>query len=62
MRAFQLGYAVDRWDALLRYLAQHGYSSEQAVEAGLAVQNERGGVYDRFRGRIMFPIRDAGGV
>lgn len=62
VRAFQLGYAPDRWDVLLRYLAQHGYSSEQAVEAGLAVQNERGGVYDRFRGRIMFPIRDARGV
>jgi DNA primase len=61
-RAFQLGYAPDRWDTLLRYLAQHGYSSEQAVEAGLVVQNERGGVYDRFRGRIMFPIRNERGV
>jgi DNA primase len=62
VRAFQLGYAPDRWDSLLRYLAHHGYSSEQAVEAGLAVQNERGGVYDRFRGRIMFPIRNERGV
>ncbi len=62
VRAFQLGYAPDRWDTLLRYLAHHGYSSEQAVEAGLAVQNERGGVYDRFRGRIMFPIRNERGV
>lgn len=58
---FQLGCSPDAWDSLLRQLLDRGYSNHDAIAAGLAVQKEGGGVYDRFRGRLMFPIRDAQG-
>jgi DNA primase len=61
-QSFGLGYAPDSWDELRRHLIAHGISEELAVEAGvLAKRRQGGGAYDRFRGRIMFPIRDAGG-
>ncbi|MEW6517871.1 MAG: DNA primase [Thermodesulfobacteriota bacterium] len=53
---FQLGYAPDRWDFLARALAAAGEAEQVAVAAGLLVQKESGGVYDRFRDRIIFPI------
>jgi DNA primase len=56
-RDYRLGYAPDRWDGLLASLRPH-YEEKQIVEAGLAIRKEGGKVYDRFRGRIMFPIRD----
>ena len=55
---FQLGYAPDSWDFILRSLRQLGHSDDDIVEVGLAVRNESGRVYDRFRNRLMFPIRD----
>ena len=55
---FQLGYAPDSWDFMLRSLRQLGHSDDDIVEVGLAVRNENGRVYDRFRNRLMFPIRD----
>jgi len=58
---FQIGFSPDSWDSLLRQLLDRGYSSNDAVAAGLAVQKEGGGTYDRFRGRLMFLIRDAQG-
>jgi DNA primase len=62
LERFQLGYALDRWDGLLRYLASKPYAPADLVEAGLVVEREDGsGHYDRFRGRIMFPIRDLQG-
>jgi DNA primase len=74
--AFSLGYAPDRWDALSRYLLGQGYSEQELVDGGLARTREMakvgssvrvsgeeqgGGVYDYFRGRIIFPIRDMRG-
>ena len=56
--AFQLGYAPESWDFMLRSLRQVGHSDADIVEVGLAVRNEKGRVYDRFRNRLMFPIRD----
>jgi DNA primase len=56
--AFQLGYALDEWHALESYLTGKSYSTEELVAAGLLVEREDGGVYDRFRGRLMIPIRD----
>jgi DNA primase len=58
IRAFQLGYAVDEWDALRRHFQNRGISLELAQEVGLLVPRDRGGFYDRFRKRIMFPIFD----
>ena len=58
---FGLGYAPDRWDTLVRHLRQRRTTPELAIEAGLLRENERGR-YDLFRGRLLFPIRDAGGA
>ncbi len=58
IRAFQLGYAVDEWDALRRHFQNRGISLELAQEVGLLMPRDRGGFYDRFRGRIIFPIFD----
>lgn len=53
---FEIGWAPTSWDSLTRYLRRRGISDEQAVEGGLVVPGRNGGCYDRFRGRIMFPI------
>jgi DNA primase len=57
---FQLGFAPDSWDALGSQLRSKGYADPELLEAGLLIQGERG-VYDRFRSRLMFPIRDPRG-
>jgi len=60
--AWQLGYSLDSWDALKDRLAGKGYGLEEIEEAGLLVRREDGsGYYDRFRGRLMIPIRDVQG-
>src|SRR5262249_4349894 len=62
VEAFQLGYSVDNWSALLSYLTDRkGFEPEEIEAAGLAIQRENGGYYDPFPGRLMFPIRDAKG-
>ncbi|MEA3408228.1 MAG: DNA primase [Chloroflexota bacterium] len=58
---FQLGFAPDQWHALETFLKSKGYEQEQIVQAGLAAENDEGNVYDRFRGRVIFPIRDVRG-
>ena len=58
MEDFELGFAPDSWDGLLQQARAHGLSERQLLDAGLLTQNEQGRVYDRFRGRVMFPIRD----
>ena len=58
IETFALGYAPDSWDALLRYASQQGVSAERLLEAGLISQNDNGRRYDRFRERIIFPIKD----
>jgi len=56
---FELGYAPQEWDGLLKRAKARGISERQLLEAGLLSENaETGRVYDRFRGRVMFPIRD----
>lgn len=59
---FQIGYAPDLWNGLSDFLVSRGYSRDEVVEAGLAIKNDQGRVYDRFRGRIMFPIFDLQGA
>jgi DNA primase len=56
--AFQLGSSPDAWQALLDAGRAKGFSPELMLEAGLIIQNESGRLYDRFRGRLIFPILD----
>ena len=57
--AFELGFAPEGWDGLLRRARTRGVTERQLLEAGLLIENpENGRIYDRFRGRVMFPIRD----
>lgn len=58
---FGLGFAPDAPAALLRYLTQRGASSDELVQAGLVVRRDDGSLVDRFRNRVMFPIRDRQG-
>ena len=61
-KAFRLGYAPDSWEALSIYLRQKGASQQQIERSGLVVKKEEGGgSYDRFRGRLMFPVLDVQG-
>lgn len=58
---FSLGFAPESWDALLNFLVSRGVTAEEAFEAGLVQVRDSGGYYDRFRNRLMFPIRDRDG-
>ena len=58
---FRLGYSLRSWDALRTHLLGKGFTVEEMVKAGLLVEKERGGTYDRFRDRVMIPIRDRRG-
>lgn len=61
MELFEMGYAPAGWDHLRAYLAKKGYSDETLVEAGLARASDRGGAYDTYRNRIIFPIANVAG-
>ncbi len=58
---FGLGYSPEGWSGLCDHLKSKGFSPEQMVVAGVASRGKNGGVYDRFRGRAMFPILDVRG-
>ena len=59
VKKFQLGFAPNEWDALLKYLKSKGISEELISKAGLIIAREgKSGFYDRFRNRIVFPILD----
>lgn len=59
---FGLGFAPDSWDALRNHLMRRGGADESILlEAGLQSKNDSGRVYDRFRNRLMFPIRSRSG-
>src|SRR5437867_1203560 len=61
VQSFRLGFAPDSWEALSTHLRQKGATQEQLELSGLVVKKEEGGSYDRFRGRLMFPVFDAQG-
>ncbi|GAA1738594.1 DNA primase [Isoptericola hypogeus] len=58
---FGVGYAPTGWDALLRHLQGRGFTQAELVASGLVSQGQRG-IYDRFRGRLVWPIRDVTGA
>ncbi len=61
LKEFQVGFAPNEWDGLMKRALKKGYTAEQLEAAGLVVPSERNGKtshYDRFRNRVMFPICD----
>ena len=58
---FGIGFAPSRWDGLIEHFGSTEKSLKQLADCGLIIEREQGGWYDRFRGRVMFPIRDARG-
>jgi DNA primase len=62
IKVFQIGYSLDSWDGLIKYLhGKKGFALEELEAAGLVIRNSSGRYYDRFRGRIMFPLTDVRG-
>ncbi len=56
IRKFELGYSPDNWDAFSSAAIKQNYQQEFLVESGLSVKRDNGTLYDRYRGRVMFPI------
>jgi DNA primase len=61
LREFRVGYSPSAWDRVIVGAQQDGFGPPELVAAGLAQRGREGGLYDRFRGRIMFPLADARG-
>jgi DNA primase len=60
--SFEIGYSPTAWDGLSKFLKAKGFNDKELVSVGLAMNRESGqGVYDFFRGRLMWPIRDLSG-
>ena len=60
-KEFHLGFSLDSWDALMKFLTSKGYEEQELKDAGLIIERETGGSYDRFRNHIMFPIHNIQG-
>ncbi|MGY4383667.1 DNA primase [Pedobacter sp. UYP24] len=58
VKKFQLGYSPDVWDALIQGAVAAGHKEEYLEKTGLSIRNDKGKLYDRFRGRVMFPIHN----
>jgi DNA primase len=61
IKEFRLGFSPDAWEALKNYLLGRSYTEKELEEAGLIIEKEEGGSYDRFRNRLMYPICDSQG-
>ena len=61
LAAFRVGYAPKAWDRILVGAGRDGFTRDELLAAGLAQRSRSGGLHDRFRGRIMFPLADARG-
>jgi len=63
-KRFNIGYSLAGWDNTLKHFANnktHNYSEQQLIDSGLVIQKDDGKIYDRYRDRIMFPIRNRKG-
>ena len=58
---FGMGASLDAWDVLLTAMTKKGYTKSELLDAGLVVQNKNGGLYDKFRNRLMLPVIDTRG-
>ena len=56
-----MGASLDAWDVLLTAMTKKGYTKSELLDAGLVVQNKNGGLYDKFRNRLMLPVIDTRG-
>ncbi len=61
VKKYGLGFAPDAWDTLAKHLKKKGFSEEELVTAGVCHRSKKGGIYDVFRNRVMFPIVDVRG-
>jgi DNA primase len=61
VKRFGIGYISDTWDGMMKKFAHHQQATQQLVDLGMAIPGDKNRPYDRFRGRIMFPIRDKRG-
>jgi len=60
-KRFGIGYISDSWDGMMKIFAKSQPTSQQLIDLGMAIQGDKNKPYDRFRGRIMFPIHDKRG-
>src|SRR6478735_2663414 len=58
---FELGYSLNEWDNLTRTATGRGYSEDMLEKAGLLIRKDEGKKYDRFRGRVIFPVHNLSG-
>jgi DNA primase len=58
IKKFELGYSPDEWDALIQKAVSESHKEQFLEESGLVIRNDKGKLYDRFRGRVMFPIHN----
>lgn len=56
IKKFELGYSPDQWEAFSGQAIKDGYTEQYLVETGLSIKRDNGSLYDRWRGRVMFPI------
>jgi DNA primase len=61
IKNFQLGYSLESWEDLKKYLAERDYTEKEMLTAGLIIEAEGGQTHDRFRNKLMFPILDIRG-
>lgn len=61
VKRFGIGYISDAWDGMMKVFGRSGQINQQLVDLGMAIQGDKNRPYDRFRGRIQFPIRDKRG-
>lgn len=61
IRKFQLGYSPEKWDNFTETALKSGYKEENLIKTGLSIKKEDGSLYDRFRGRVIFPIHGLSG-
>ncbi|MCH7663917.1 MAG: DNA primase [Chloroflexi bacterium] len=61
IEGFGLGYAPDNWDSALMHFLDKGVAAEELLDVGLITKRDNGGYFDKFRHRVMFPIRDGRG-
>ncbi|WP_394240089.1 DNA primase [Vibrio astriarenae] len=61
VQKFGIGYVADEWDLVRKNFGQNRQTQDMLVSGGMLIENDKGNRYDRFRGRVMFPIRDRRG-
>lgn len=62
IKDFQLGFAPDSWDTTFKFLLKKKFSERDIIAAGVSLPSQRQGAYDRFRKRIIFPIKNVSGL